>query len=594
MSEGFRYEDLKEGEFRLLAVKSIGGLLACTLNHASVEDAPPYDALSYVWGTQSETSAVLCNGAEFSLTPSLFEALGQICRYQSQINSSRMIWVDAVCIDQRNDREKGSQVRLMEKIYRSAQTVLVWLGNAHDNSDMAMERAPDLQKKLLSVGEAIHFDHLPSYGLEDQNHPIWPSYGHLLRRSWFERLWVVQEAVLAKKLMVLCGSKWLEWETLSGLNTAILQTGLLHLALKDHEIKLNTDDGFYSIPYINIHREKISANGFLLFGPLISSSRSRKCTEPVDRLWAMLGLADPQIRNDPSSWVNIDYSLEGTQHFSEPYISFAKWHIENNDPSLMLLCEAFSEEKPGDMPSWCPNWNSTQGYMNFSGVCSYQAGERSDIPAHVRMNPGSNNVQIAGFCVDKVAAVVSSSWTFSQFPDQQKGPNGFAAKLLDWESQCLSLSQVTYQEPDDVPEGHWRTLIANKLDDECQTPCIEDISEDYLNMKRYLISLREEKNFDGDKEKKAALVYYFSAMRSACQGRRFFSTRGGRVGLGPPQLQAGDTVCVFHSAGPLFTLRFVEGDDVAELIGDTYVHGLMNHEAFTTSTREEDRMFVIG
>jgi hypothetical protein len=122
---------------------------------------------------------------------------------------------------------------------------------------------------------------------------------------------------------------------------------------------------------------------------------------------------------------------------------------------------------------------------------------------------------------------------------------------------------------------------------------MDDLSEDYLNMKRYLLTLRDEIVFDEDTEKKAALSFYFSAMRSACQGRRFFSTRAGRVGLGPPRLHVGDTICVLHSARPLFTLRFPAGDDVAELIGDTYVHGLMNHEAFTTGIRGEDRTFVV-
>lgn len=255
----------------------------------------------------------------------------------------------------------------------------------------------------------------------------------------------------------------------------------------------------------------------------------------------------------------------------------------------MLLSEASSRVKPEKIPSWCPNWHSTQEYMNFGGVCSYQAGK----PSPVRTIPDSNKIQIAGFCVDEVAAVVSSSWKFSQFPDQQKGPDGSAARLLDWESQCLSLSQAAYQQPDAVPEAHWRTLIGNKTDDAHTTPCMDDLSEDYLNMKRYLLTLRDEIVFDEDTEKKAALRLYFSAMQSACQGRRFFSTRAGRVGLGPPRLHVGDTICVLHSAGPLFALRFPAGDDVAELIGDTYVHGLMNHEAFTTGTRGQDRIFVV-
>jgi Heterokaryon incompatibility protein (HET) len=278
------------------------------------------------------------------------EALNQIHLYQSETFPLRRVWIDAICIDQKNDGEKAVQVRHMDKIYSDAQVVLVWLGSAQNHSDMAMDHASELQEKLRSIGGVNYFDNLPSHGLEDQTHPLWPSFGHLLRRSWFELLWVIQEAVLANKLVVLCGSKWLDWEILSGLTMALHQTGLLHLALKDHEAQLNRDDGFFTIPSINISRLKMAANGSLLFGPLLSSSRSKQCTEPVDCIWAILGLAHPQARDDRPSWVKIDYSTEGKRCFWEPYISFAKWHLQDNDPYLMLLSEASSREKPEEMP----------------------------------------------------------------------------------------------------------------------------------------------------------------------------------------------------------------------------------------------------
>jgi len=301
----------------------------------------------------------------------------------------------------------------------------------------------------------------------------------------------------------------------------------------------------------------------------------------------------PHVRNEIPDLVSIDYSEDGRRHFWRPYIALAKKWIEE-DSTLMLLSRATSQEKPKELPSWCPNWASPEEYSTFGSVYTYQAGFRSteDRSPRVSVIPDSNNIQVRGFDVDEVADIVSASWSFSQFPDQQKGLDGAAAKLLEWESQCVSLSKVTYKQLDAVPEAHWRTLIGNKIYDEDPTP-VGDVCEDYHNMLRYLITLRDGTFLDEGVEKKTALRLYFSAQQSACQGRRFFSTRGGRVGLGPAQLKAGDIICVFYSGGPLYALRFKHADKVAELIGEAYVHGLMNKEAFTAKGRGEDQTFVI-
>jgi len=90
---------------------------------------------------------------------------------------------------------------------------------------------------------------------------------------------------------------------------------------------------------------------------------------------------------------------------------------------------------------------------------------------------------------------------------------------------------------------------------------------------------------------------YFSSAKSACRGRAFFSTSGGRIGLGPPDVKKGDIVCVFYPGDPLFIIRFkemgAEGDD-AELIGEAYVHGLMGKDqAFESTDRGKDEEFVL-
>lgn len=95
----------------------------------------PYEALSYTWGDPAVTTKVYCNGQAFCVTMNLHEAL---CRNRLQ-TESRMLWIDAICIDHSDTTERGKQVELMAEIYRRAKRVLICLGPGADGSDEALE-----------------------------------------------------------------------------------------------------------------------------------------------------------------------------------------------------------------------------------------------------------------------------------------------------------------------------------------------------------------------------------------------------------------------------------------------------------------------
>lgn len=586
MCRTFTYETLRVGEFRLLTINYVDESPVCTLKTFPINDAPDYDALSYVWGETISTRMIICNGDNLPIRANLFDAFTHLHRFQKNANPPRKIWIDAICINQQNHEEKNVCVALMKDVYKSAMRVLIWLGNAADDSDMAMDNAVELTEKLTTVGEHIDRDYLISYGLEPKDHPIWGALGHLYQRTWFERLWVVQEAVLAEALVVLCGAKWIDWQIFPTLATALLQCSLLTLVMGASEIRPDRDDGFVSVVDIDQMRSEIADTDGMGLYWLLNIGRSKRCTEPVDRIWGMLSLVRPETQSEILSQVKIDYSDSGREQFWKPYLAFAKWHIQK-DSSLMMFSVAPSREKPFELPSWCPNWASTVDYTMFGDIYSYHAGFRNihDRGAFVRTIAETTNIQVPGFRVDEVTTVISTPWSFSKYPHQQVGPDGAAARLMDWESQCLSLSQATYRQPDSVPEAHWRTLIGNRRYSADTAP-VGDVSESYRDMKRYLVALRDGgRTLDKImKRKKASMRGYFSTNELTCQGRRFFSTRGGRIGIGPADVQVGDVVCVFRSGVPLYILRYRAGEDIARLIGDAYVHGLMNAEGFTTNT----------
>ncbi|KAF2432949.1 hypothetical protein EJ08DRAFT_552229, partial [Tothia fuscella] len=109
----------------LLPAQSWEEDISCNLHTVSLDDTNPiYEALSYVWGDPKRTLPVLLNGHTFEVTTSLESALRRL-RHPT---STRTIWVDALCINQKNDAERTEQVKLMRYIYSQTQEVLIWLG----------------------------------------------------------------------------------------------------------------------------------------------------------------------------------------------------------------------------------------------------------------------------------------------------------------------------------------------------------------------------------------------------------------------------------------------------------------------------------
>ncbi|KAF2825464.1 HET-domain-containing protein, partial [Ophiobolus disseminans] len=103
-----------------------GQQIKCHCKRFEIEAAPPYEALSYVWGADNPTTniSIQCNGAQVLVGTNLAAALYRL----RNPDSERVIWVDALCIDQHNNDEKSNQIPLMGSVYSSAKQVIVWLG----------------------------------------------------------------------------------------------------------------------------------------------------------------------------------------------------------------------------------------------------------------------------------------------------------------------------------------------------------------------------------------------------------------------------------------------------------------------------------
>jgi hypothetical protein len=116
--------------------------IECSLKHVSFKNTIPYEALSWVWGDPQPRASISLDNGSLPITCSLEQAL----RHLRSATGTRTLWVDAICIDQRNIAERNRQVVLMKNIYSTCTTDLVWLGKATRRWTRALEITAQLQR----------------------------------------------------------------------------------------------------------------------------------------------------------------------------------------------------------------------------------------------------------------------------------------------------------------------------------------------------------------------------------------------------------------------------------------------------------------
>lgn len=177
----YQYQALPAGSIRVLRLlpdEDTGAPIRCHLFAISLPKSSmarcSYDALSYVWGGMDKLERIIIDGHCLPVTVNLFGAL----RHLRDCYVERLLWVDAICINQREDgmKEKEQQIQMMWNIYCLANRVIVWLGEAVDNSYDTLE-------VIRTAG-----DRNSTYYYPDLVHQ--KDILALLRRPWFRRVWV--------------------------------------------------------------------------------------------------------------------------------------------------------------------------------------------------------------------------------------------------------------------------------------------------------------------------------------------------------------------------------------------------------------------
>ncbi|KAF9768561.1 hypothetical protein IL306_014160 [Fusarium sp. DS 682] len=251
-----------------------------------------YEALSYTWGPPSKSHSIWIEDKELLITANCHAALQQL----RDRFIERILWVDAICINQGSKEERAKQVQLMAEVYCKARQVIVWLGEAtHDSADAIEKIRAAARNDEISARKG---DVIPE------------SVTALLNRPWFRRVWILQEVAAAQHVVILCGSSQIDGYAFC-------------LGLPSY---IDTDESFgviSSVEYLirgSIFRPRYARTasgsvtlGIRPLGELMDIYHAHDATESLDKVFALLGMS-----TDGSSVTELtpDYSLPWNALFS--------------------------------------------------------------------------------------------------------------------------------------------------------------------------------------------------------------------------------------------------------------------------------------
>lgn len=528
----------------------------------------PYEALSYVWGPPDLSQTIEINQRPFCISTSLRHALGRL-RYP---DSFRRIWIDAICINQLDKADRSAQVLLMHQVYSRASRVVVWLGSLEPLD-------------LNNLNEHTLTD--PGLGIQHNDGAI-RAFSDLLRRPWWTRVWATQEFVLARDVIFCCGSHTFD------------QDRFLQLANAFAPLPTFPRDSVYLREFRTLvrHREArlslepapaAEATRTTDLLSLIYDFRSKRATEPRDKIFALQGLsrvsnaAMPEAK-DPNDLSEILVQPDYNQIPEVLCVALVIQHIRKTGSLSAIALAECSRPRPPltkffgwTVPSWCPNfvdqesvdcgaawqpfWTGLPGedlvLFSAAGTASTEPIPESRPPYSLRDHDSFWQLKVT--VVSNFSELVQSVGPLAgdSFQSLIQPTTGFSASFPG-KSLLLSWKALAYKALD-------RRDISSKLSFE------DDFS---LTITAGKFTAAED----------ATSKPYLAAVRLACAGRRLYITEKGSFGLGPADLQIGHEVCVMlgmQTPAILSQLRASRRTTKPTLwgyVGQAYQHGLMRYE----------------
>ena len=571
--------------FVILHPATISSPIEVNILKTNLTCKPSFEALSYTWGDQRTLRPITVHGAKrqaLYVTENLEAALRHL-RYTDKI---RLLWIDALCINQGDIKERSLQVMRMGDIFSRAANVSIWLGEAANRSDEAMD----------FVDQVSHLGKLDRLTKDRSLVGKWQALAVLMRRSWFSRRWVLQEVAYATKATVHCGMKHSKW---SDFSDAVALFGEkfdeinLLFGSANHQFDENGDrPSLGNVRRVSAHALVTTLNHIIrkaadgrviqrlcTMETLISDVALLQVSEPRDTVYALLTLVkDVRPLKEP---VNYNRSVK---HVCKDLVA----HTINSFGSLDIICRPWAPIYP-DLPSWIPQISrhaftsdSDGQRINADSLVGtpnrpiYNAGGKSrPLRALFSDNGLGFDLCVKGFKLDVVSSVeepahngvIPSTW--------MEAATHMADTREDSEWTVDGTTAWNY-----ITDIYWRTLVADRGGDgnpppgwyhraceesyrRCQSEASEFGDLDTSNLIEWPL----------DNGNSSTMTAFLRRVQAVTWNRRLICTEGNSLGLAPPETREDDIVCVIFGCSVPVILR-ENGDDTAEFIGECYINSI--------------------
>lgn len=305
LTEQYPYQPLDPSRMGIRLVRllprnpqsSWGTIIDCEIVHVSLEDKPQYEALSYAWESERKPVSIRVDGKPLAITLSLFSALTYLRGKDFWEQEPRVLWIDAICIDQSSIPERDQQVSIMREIYANALYTHVWLG------DFSLKEVPSWNREwrhdFLTDVDTRQGDPSEAMMSVKDKRVIRDNLKSISERSWFSRVWVVQELACSTWIKVHVGGASCRWDALVGLVerfhdvdfSADLETEI-HSNISETELQpMSMAHISHRILTLDRQRQNYQSGEASSLFHLVVGLRHLHCTDPVDRVYALVGIA---------------------------------------------------------------------------------------------------------------------------------------------------------------------------------------------------------------------------------------------------------------------------------------------------------------
>lgn len=256
-------------------------VIECDTKVCFLPEAGEYIAISYTWGCPVERCQIVVDKQPHLVTVNLWRFLWQ-ARQLPELFSG-WLWVDALSIEQSDPWEKLEQVKMITKIFGSARRAVVWLGPAYGNSDIAMwALAAQATMKLPQWRTPRN---LWAY-------PVGTAILELCERPYWHRLWVYQELKASRPIVVLCGSRYIYFNSLE---RWLYNNKDERVKAKVQALQLSSAGKMSRLIRSSVPESLESA---------LVATRYLLCTDPRDRVYAVLNFV-----NSGHEGIEADYTV---------------------------------------------------------------------------------------------------------------------------------------------------------------------------------------------------------------------------------------------------------------------------------------------